>query len=126
MRTADEVLDEIRALKGIKSDAALGKLFGVKQSTVASWRSRNSLPYADVIAFCHKENFPPETIFIECKHTNPVATDSRGPSVGEPDIGYSVLSDLEEMLLRIIKEGDETKLAAIRGVLSVYDPGNKG
>lgn len=39
--------------------------------------------------------------------------------------GYSVLSELEEMLLRIIKEGDETKMAAVRGVLAVYDPGRK-
>ncbi len=122
MRTANEILDEIRALKGLKSDAALGKLFGVKQSTVASWRSRNSLPYADVIAFCHNENFPPETIFIECKHKNPVATDDRESSIGEPDTGYSVLSDLEEMLLRIIKEGDETKKTAVRALLSALDP----
>lgn len=44
------------------------------------------------------------------------------PLVGQ---GYSVLSDLEEMLLRIIKEGDETKLAAVRGVLASIDPVEK-
>jgi len=45
--------------------------------------------------------------------------------IGEKMPGYSVLSELEEMLQRIIKEGDDTKLAAVRGVLAVYDPGGK-
>lgn len=34
-RTAGEVLDEIRKLKGLRSDTALGQLFGVEQTTVA-------------------------------------------------------------------------------------------
>ena len=64
MRTANEILDDIRRLKGLDSDAALGGLFGVKQSTVASWRSRNTLPYDDIIAFCVKENIPTDSIFL--------------------------------------------------------------
>jgi hypothetical protein len=47
------------------------------------------------------------------------------PLMAEQKQNYFVLSDLEEMLLRIIKEGDETKLAAVRGVLAVYDPVKK-
>lgn len=45
--------------------------------------------------------------------------------VSEPAMNYSVLSDLEEMLLRIIKEGDTTKEVAVRALLSALDPGNK-
>lgn len=43
--------------------------------------------------------------------------------VSESQTNYSVLSDLEEMLLRIIKEGDETKKTAVRALLSALDPG---
>lgn len=68
-RSASEVLDEIRRLKGLGSDAALGELFGVKQSTVSSWRARNSLPYEEIIVFCVRENISTDNLLI---HQGPV------------------------------------------------------
>jgi transcriptional regulator with XRE-family HTH domain len=35
---------------------------------------------------------------------------------------FSMLSDLEEMLLRIINEGDQTKETAVRALLAALDP----
>jgi hypothetical protein len=64
MRTTTEILDEIRRIKGLDSDTALGALFNVKQSTVASWRARNSLPYEEIIAFCVKEGIPTDVLFL--------------------------------------------------------------
>ncbi len=68
MRTASEILDEIRKLKRLKSDASLGQIFGVKQTTISSWRLRNSLPYQDIVAFCAKEGLSTDTLFF--KHIN--------------------------------------------------------
>lgn len=48
--------------------------------------------------------------------------DKKG-SVSESDTRYSVLSDMEEILLRIIKEGDKTKEIVLKAVLSALDPG---
>lgn len=44
--------------------------------------------------------------------------------VAELKMGFQ--SDLEEMLLRILKEGDNTKKTAVRALLSALDPGKKG
>ena len=63
-RSACEILDEIRRMKGLGSDAALGELFGVRQSTVSSWRTRNSLPYEEIIAFCIKERLSTDCLFL--------------------------------------------------------------
>ena len=65
VRSAAEIIDEIRRIKGLESDAALGEIFGVRQTTVASWRSRNSLPYEDIIAFCVKEGVSTDKIFLK-------------------------------------------------------------
>lgn len=65
LRSAAEILDEIRRIIRLESDAALGEIFGVRQSTVASWRSRNSLPYEDIIAFCVKEGISTDTLFLK-------------------------------------------------------------
>ena len=63
-RSASEVLDEIRRIKGLGSDAALGEVFGVRQSTVSSWRARNSLPYEEIIAFCVREDISTDNLLL--------------------------------------------------------------
>ena len=65
MKSAAEILDAIRRIKKLDSDAALGEIFGVRQSTVASWRSRNSLPYEDIIGFCVKEGISTDNLFLK-------------------------------------------------------------
>jgi transcriptional regulator with XRE-family HTH domain len=65
LRSASEVLDEIRKIKGLQTDAALGEIFGVKQSTVASWRSRSSLPYEEIIIFCIREGISTDSLLIK-------------------------------------------------------------
>lgn len=65
LRSASEVLDEIRKIKGVQTDSALGEIFGVKQSTVASWRSRSSLPYEEIINFCIREGISTDLLLIK-------------------------------------------------------------
>lgn len=74
----------------------------------------------------------PSTLFLgsveKTFNINPVWLESGDGDmniVSDPAPGYSVRSDLEEALLRIIKEGDETKLAAVKAVLTTFDPGGK-
>jgi transcriptional regulator with XRE-family HTH domain len=66
-RSASEILDEIRRMKGLGSDSALGEIFGVKQSTVSSWRARNSLPYEDIIDFCIREDISLDSLLLHQK-----------------------------------------------------------
>jgi len=64
MRSAAEVLNEIRRIKKLESDAAIGEIFGVRQPTVATWRSRDSLPYEEIIRFCVKEGISTDKLFL--------------------------------------------------------------
>ncbi|MGD9687839.1 MAG: helix-turn-helix domain-containing protein, partial [Desulfobacter sp.] len=78
-RSAAEVLDEIRRLKGLGSDTALGELFEVKQPTVASWRSRNTLPYEEIIRFCLEEGISLDDLFLKpAQASNLSEIDRRG------------------------------------------------
>jgi transcriptional regulator with XRE-family HTH domain len=74
-RTAIEILDEIRLLKGLGSDGALGEALGIRQSTVSSWRARNSLPYDVIINFCIKEGISTDALFLR---QGPVAITKAG------------------------------------------------
>lgn len=56
MRSIAEILDKIKEIKKIKSDTELADFFEVKQSTLASWRARESIPHDIIIAFCNNEN----------------------------------------------------------------------
>lgn len=64
MRTVNEILDEIKKLKGLKTDTALAALFNVKPNTVSNWRKRNTLPYEQIVSHCEKENMDIHTILL--------------------------------------------------------------
>lgn len=90
---------------------------------------KGRMPPADfIVRVCERLDIDPSWLMTgkgEMKPDFRYKTADGGLVVGETKSNYPVLSDLEEMLLRIIKEGDVTKLAAVRGVLAVYDPGNR-
>lgn len=88
-RSASEILDEIRRIKGLGSDAALGEIFGVRQSTVSSWRARNSLPYEEIISFCIKAGISTDSLFL---NQGPVKITKVGS--GRHDTGTIELDDL--------------------------------
>lgn len=65
IRTASQILDEIRSMRGLKSDAQLGKLLGnISQTTIGSWRARNSIPIKKIVAFCHREGQSLDTLVL--------------------------------------------------------------
>jgi Bacteriophage CI repressor helix-turn-helix domain len=65
IRTASQILDEIRSMRGLKSDAQLGKLLGnISQATIGSWRARNSIPFKKIVAFCHREGQSLDTLVL--------------------------------------------------------------
>ncbi len=94
-RTAGGVLDEIKKLKGLHSDTALGQLFGVERSTVATWRSRDSLPYKDIIAFCLRENIELESIFADEQETVPEKVSEENQACGNCWHWYAITGDAE-------------------------------
>lgn len=65
IRTASQILDEIRSIRGLKSDAQLGKLLGgISQNTISSWRVRNSIPFKKIVTFCHREGQSLDTLVL--------------------------------------------------------------
>jgi transcriptional regulator with XRE-family HTH domain len=63
MLTANEILDRIIKLRGLKNDMTLAKVFGVKQPTVSTWRSRGTIPYRAIIKLCNKEGISLNSLF---------------------------------------------------------------
>lgn len=102
VRSAAEVLNEIRRIKKLESDAAIGEIFGVRQPTVASWRSRNSLPYEEIIRFCVKEGISTDSLFL---NQGPIRIEKVGS--GRHDTATIELDDL--FTTRLIRElGERT------------------
>ena len=64
MHTLSKILDRIISTEGLKNDADLAKLFNVAASTVSSWRTRDSIPYEKIIAFCVSKNISLNHIFL--------------------------------------------------------------
>ena len=102
VRSAAEVLNEIRRIKKLDSDAAIGEIFGVRQPTVATWRSRNSLPYEEIIRFCVREGISTDSLFL---NQGPIRIEKVGS--GRHDTATIELDDL--FTTRLIRElGERT------------------
>ena len=117
-RSAIEILNEIRRIKKLGSDAALAKLFGVSQTTLASWRARNSLPYEMIIDFCIKEGIPTDNLLL---HQGPVRIikEEFGDS-GRPATVTIEIDDLfTTRLIRVLGERTVEWLAEESGVEEV-------
>jgi hypothetical protein len=56
MHSFSEIMDIIKKLKGLNNDYEVAKLLNIKQNTISAKKSRNSIPYEEIITFCHKEN----------------------------------------------------------------------
>ncbi len=84
MKTVNEILDEIKRLKKLKTDTSLAILFNVKPNTVSNWRKRNTIPYEQVITICEKENIDIRTILLgkngdKSTHFDPHITNTYSP-----------------------------------------------
>ena len=114
-RSASEVLDEIRRMKGLGSDAALGEVFGVRQSTVSSWRARNSLPYEEIIAFCVREGISTDNLLL---HQGPVRITK--VEIGTSGRPVTVTIEIDDLfitrLTRVLGERTVEWLAAESGL----------
>lgn len=51
-KSADAVIERLKGALSIKSDAALGRYFGVERSTINSWRKRDAVPFKTLFAKC--------------------------------------------------------------------------
>ena len=65
LRSAAEILDEIKHIKKLGSDAALADIFGIKPSTLSTWRSRNSIPHDEILSYCAKEGISSDMLFFK-------------------------------------------------------------
>jgi len=56
MTLSDKIIDRIKKYKGFKTDTELANHLKIKPNTVATWRSRNSIPFGKIIAFCESNS----------------------------------------------------------------------
>lgn len=52
---ANAILDRLKSVLGIKTDTELAQIFSLGQSSIASWRRRNSANDSKIIALCNEE-----------------------------------------------------------------------
>lgn len=125
--TIGERIKHVRKLRKL-SQAELGEILGLTQGFIGhieSGRNQPSIKFVERMAKAVNCN----TMWLATGSGNVendpdyVITYSDNIHVGEIKPVYSKHESLKEMLTRILKEGDETKLAAVRGVLTSLDPG---
>lgn len=63
MSTFDEVIKKLKIKLNLEKDKELYDLMGIKQSTFTNWRTRNKIPYEEIINYCNENNITFSDIF---------------------------------------------------------------
>jgi hypothetical protein len=67
MQTFSEIVEKIKELKGLKYDYEVAELLVIKQNTLSTNKTRNSIPIKKITAFCRKENIPIDKLLTGSK-----------------------------------------------------------
>ncbi len=65
MKTFFEIIETIKELKGLKTDIEVAKLLGIKSKTLATAKTRNSIPFKELASFCSKEGVSLDLVMIK-------------------------------------------------------------
>jgi hypothetical protein len=63
MLISSNIIDRIIGHKGFKTDVELSEYWEVSATSVANWRTRNSIPFKKIITFCEEEGISLDYIF---------------------------------------------------------------
>lgn len=64
MKSLVEIIENIKKLKSLSSDAEVAELLGMKKQTLATAKMRNSIPFEILISFCYKEDISLDWLFL--------------------------------------------------------------
>lgn len=62
--TVREIFDQIKALKGVKTDKSVAELLGLRPGTLAEQKARDTIPYREIIRFCDREGVSLDDVFL--------------------------------------------------------------
>lgn len=63
MQSFSKIIDAIKELKSIEKDAQVAELLGIKPKSMAGAKSRNSIPYQEIIVFCSNHDISLDKVF---------------------------------------------------------------
>jgi len=110
MRNIDTILDEVKKIKNINTDADLARLFGVERNTVTNWKHRESIPFSYIIAFCEQEGISLDRLFL-----------GKEPETSLPfPLNKSLLQDILEGIDEYLQGEDLELPADKKAELAVY------
>lgn len=128
MLISSKIIDRILELKGFKTDVKLAKYWNVSPTAVTSWRTRNSIPFKRIIAFCEDEGVPLDYIFTgEGKRTRGAESEKKMQVAEEASIyKVGVLDDdpetagLVKMTREILKSGTDYSASLAANIRSFH------
>jgi len=111
MNTFEEVIKKLKLKLSIEKDKELYQLMGIKQSTFTNWRSRNKIPYEEIITYCNKNNITFSDIFNEEKEQKSIIGNNNinGNNSGvhiNGDVHINNIEQQDRELCEIIKQLD--------------------
>lgn len=100
----DAVLSRMMVFYGVTTDSALSRVLPVNRQTLAGWRKRDSVPYAECIKFCEEHRVCLDWLLTG---EGPMRRDEAGATALQEAPGGYAADPREQALLALWRELDE-------------------
>jgi phage repressor protein C with HTH and peptisase S24 domain len=110
MRPVGEVINKMRAIMGFRSDTELARRLGLKQSTVASWRARENIPWDVLFSFCLANHVDP--LWLASGEVSPAYIEVNGKSFFSAVVTPEIKRQMDRVE-ELTRERDEARSKAV-------------
>lgn len=119
---AINVIERLKTALLTRNDADLAGLFGVKQNTISTWKSRNTVDYALVIAKCEEASINIHWLFtglgemnlqaqlqahLQAQLPKPYKIDEQIVGVAETEKGYSITKIVQPLMVTVDSQNND-------------------
>ena len=70
MRDIFEIISIIKEKNNLKSETQVAEILGMSQQVLSAYKKRGTIPYQEIIEYCHKESLSLDWLFTGVGETN--------------------------------------------------------
>lgn len=90
-----DIIARIKSEKCLKTDAGVANLLGIQRTALAERKSRNSIPYEELVTFCDRENYSLDWLFTS---EGPKYREERKEAKGSVSLNLSLVGEVIEVV----------------------------
>lgn len=105
MKLFSEIIETIKALKGFENDYQVAEILGIKPKSMATLKTRNSIPYEELTSLCNIEGISLNWLLTNNGPKTLSTTSAAAPQTSEYQVEKIKISEDIYLATRVLESG---------------------